>query len=369
MKIWHVGASASPKRVSGINISAWVMAREQAQLGNQVTMIVQSPPDKTALVVAEKGGFELKYVPANAWRYDPKVVKKLLNSEPPQVVHMHSVFQPQHATLARTLVHQEIPYVIKPGGGLLPQVLQRDLLRKSIYSWLIEKRRFYRAAAIAMVTPREEKDLRSFLPRYQGIMRWMPNPVDAKHLEGQSWQGETKKKQLVYLGRFDVLHKGIDILIEIAQYLPEVEVHLYGSEDAQTKDWLEQIKRTLPPNVHFHKPIFGAEKFKVLANATLYIQTARWEVFGISIAEAMYLGTPCAIANTLHLADIFEQHDLGLVFPPNPKQAAARLSEVLNQPTLLQDWSKKAQIFAQKHFQPRAVALNYLKLYEDVSRK
>lgn len=365
MKIWHVGASASPKRVSGINISAWVMAREQALLGNQVTLILHSPPDKDALAMAEQGGFELKPIPANGWRYDPKAIASLLQSQPPDVVHMHSVFQLKHATLARRLVRQGIPYVIKPGGGLLPQILQRERFKKTLYSWLVEKRFFYDAKAVAMVTPREEQNIRAFVPRYKGIIRWMPNPVDAKYLEGQSWNGDAGTKRLVYLGRFDVLHKGIDILVEVVRHLPDVELHMYGTEDRETRNWFEQIKSNLPPNVHLHKPVYGAEKFKALADATVYIQTARWEVFGISIAEAMYLGTPCAIANTLNLAELFDQHDLGLVLPTNPQEAATHLLEVLNQPTRLHHWSKQAQAFAHTHFHPRAVALNYLKLYKE----
>lgn len=367
MKIWHVGASASPRRVSGLNISAWVMAREQAQLGHEVTFVVHSPPDQAGLDLASQGGFKLQHIPANAWRFDPGGLLPLLQHQPPDVVHMHSVFQLKHATLARQLTRRGIPYVIKPAGGLLPQVLQRGRIRKSLYSWLIEKPRFAMAAAIAIVTPREEQDVRAFVPGYRGLIRWMPNPVDADSLQGQRWQPDPAVKRLVFLGRFDVLHKGIDILVEIARGLPDVEVHLYGTEDDNTRDWFEQIRQTLPANVHLHRPVFGAEKFQVLANASLYIQTARWEVFGISIAEAMYLGTPCAVASTINFAELFQQYDLGLVLPPDPQEAARLLAEALNQPQQLQQWSAQAQEFAHTYFHPQAVAQNYVKLYGEVA--
>lgn len=366
MKIWHVGASASPRRVSGLNISAWVMAREQAALGHEVTLIVHASPDQAGLAVAQQGRFKLLHVPSNAIQYSPALIDTLFQTQPPDVVHMHSVFQLKHATLARRLKQRGIPYVIKPAGGLLPQVLRRGRLRKALYSWLIEKPRFREAAAIAIVTPGEEKDVRAFIPNYDGIMRWMPNPVDVDSLDGQHWDGLTEPKRLVFLGRFDVLHKGIDILVAIAQHIPDVEFHLYGTEDSGTRQWFERLKQELPPNVYFHRPVFGAEKFRVVSEASLYIQTARWEVFGISIAEAMYLGTPCAVANTIHFAELFQQYDLGLVLSSDTQDAAMQLRDALNQPDQMQHWSKQSKSFAHTYFHPHSVALNYIKLYEEV---
>jgi glycosyltransferase involved in cell wall biosynthesis len=287
------------------------------------------------------------------------------------VDHTHPVFQAQHATLAHQLQQQGISYVIKPAGGLLPQVLERGRIQKLLFGWLLEKRRFQKAGAIAVVTPREEESVRSFVPHYSGIVRWMPNPVDAQSLNQQEWWNvdidPLAPKRVVYLGRFDVLHKGIDRLVAIARHLPDIEFHLYGTEDAKTKAWLDHIRHDQPRNVFFHPPVYGADKFRIVAEASLYIQPARWEVFGISIAEAMYLGTPCAIADSIHFAELFQQNNLGVVFPgEDPKTAANDLEAVLAEPEQLSHWSANAQAFAHEHFEPERVAQNYLQLYRDV---
>jgi glycosyltransferase involved in cell wall biosynthesis len=352
------------------------MAKEQARLGHQVTFLVHSAPDLAGLDYAADAGFRILHIPANFWQYDSLRMQRQLTTQPPDVVHMHSVFQAKQATLAMQLRQRGIPYVIKPAGGLLPDVLKRGRWQKLIYSYLLEKRRFKNAGAIAVVTPREQDPVLDFVPRYQGIIRWMPNPVDAQSLHGLHWRGiptdadPSSPQRVVYLGRFDVLHKGIDRLVAIARYLPEVEFHLYGTEDDKTKAWLDAIRQELPTNVMFHRPVYGAEKFRVLSEASLYIQPARWEVFGISIAEAMYLGTPCAIADTINFAELFQQHDLGLVFASeDASQAAQRLSDALSNPAQLHHWSATAQAFAYQHFEPAAVARNYLRLYADVLPK
>lgn len=365
MKIWHIGSSFSPKKVDGINNTVWIMAREQALLGHQVALLLDTPPDKAALVLAEQAGFELIHVPASTWRYEPKVLEPLLHSTPPHVVHMHSVFLPKQATLANNLIRNKIPYVITPNGGLDSR---RGRAKKILYSLLAEKRRFSAASVITVVTPKEAKTVRAFVPLYRGIVRWVANPVEDHNLEGQSWQGNTEAKHLVYLGRFDVLHKGIDILVDIARLLPDVKIHLYGTEEPKTKGWLKRLQHNCPPNIYFHNPVFGVEKFQVLAAASLYIQTARWEGFPLSIAEAMYLGVPCAVTDMPNFAELFHQNDLGLVLPSNPREAAIRLTEVLAQPARLGHWSERAQAFAKAHFHPRTVALEYLKLYEEVFR-
>lgn len=369
MKIWHVGSSPSPRSVDGVNTTVWLVSKEQARLNHSVTLLVDAPPDDDAQAWAEEAGIRLNYIAANRWRYDPKKLEFLLNSNAPDIVHIHSVFLPKQATLGKKLVKQGIPYVLTP-NAIHPQLLRRGRLKKQIYSWLIEKPRFIQAAALAAVTPREGKDIRAFVPSYSGQIHWVPNPINLDDLQDRTWTGKIDTKRIVYLGRFDILHKGIDILIEIARFLPsEVEIHLYGTQDARTKQWMAQLAQNLPPNLFFHPPVFGDEKVKILANASLYIQTSRWEVFGISVAEAMYLGVPCAIAATLNLADLFQEHNLGLVMPSNPQESARMIVEALSMPSQLNFWSKQGKEYARQHFEPQTVTQKYLQLYEKALQK
>ena len=362
MRIWHIGALPSPHRVDGTNVTVWQLAREQALLGQQVTLLIGDQPDEAALDLSEQTGLKLLRIPANIW-HRKEGLEAPLRSEPPDVLHVHRVFVPKQAIVERKLAGHKIPYVLTPHGGL---DFQRRRARKRLYIWLVEKARFYGASAITIVAPQEEKAVRAVASDYPGIISWVPNPVDAYNLEGQSWKGKVEARRLVFLGRFHVVNKGIDILVDIARFAPSIEFHLYGIEDIKTKGMLQRLKRRLPPNVYFHGPVFGAKKAQVLVDSSLYIQASRWEGFPISVAEAMYLGVPCAVAPTLYQAELFRQQDLGLVFPPNPKEAATRLLEELAQPTHLQRWSERARAYARTHFSPRTVALNYLKLYEEV---
>lgn len=365
MKIWHIGAYPSPEIVNGLNNTVWLIAKEQASIGHEVSLFVEKTSHSISYV-SKQINLEVVEIATHKWHYETKLLNLLLSSKPPHIVHLHGIFSPEQATLAQTLFKRKIPY-ISTTHSITPQFLRRGWLKKSIYNFLVEKPKLRASAAITGMTLAEINTINTFIPNYKGIVRSIPNPVETNKLSRQSWKGNIAAKKIVYMGRFDILHKGIDILVDIASFLPDVEFNLYGNEDAKTKSWLEIIKSKLPRNVHFHKPIFDVEKAEVLAEASLYIQTSRWEVFGISIAEAMYTGLPCAITSTHNLANTFNQHDLGLVFPLNPKEAAYKLSQILNKtPYKLKYWSQNAQNFAQKHFQPQLVAVDYLNLYQEV---
>ncbi|MDY6937731.1 MAG: glycosyltransferase family 4 protein [Cyanobacteriota bacterium] len=365
MKIWHVGSSFSPQKVCGVNNSVWLLATYQARLGYDVSVVVDPAPDRAARELADREGFEVIHLPSDRWRYHPAVLKPILRDRPPQIVHMHSVFVPKQAALARQLVRCGIPYIVSPRGGL---DFRRSRVRKLAYSALIEKPRFRAAAAITLLMPKEEEAVRAFVPGYQKPVRCLLNPIEPNHREGDRWQGNPQTKRVVFLGRFDVVHKGIDILVEIARHLEDVEFHLYGNKEPKSKQVLEELQRNLPPNVYFHEPVFGDAKNEVLTQASLYVQASRWEGFGRSIAEAMYLGVPCAVSETINFADTFRDKDLGLVFPPDPKAAAELIDKAIARRDILQDWSDRGREFACANFQPQAVAAGFLKLYEEVAR-
>lgn len=365
MKILHIGASPSSRVVDGINSTVWLLAREQSFLGNQVSLLLEDIADRETKELAEANGIQLFPIQATTWNYDSQALACLLDVVSPDIVHMHSLFMPKQAALAKQLMKLSIPYIITP-HALSSKLLQRKWLIKFIYSWFIEKPRFYQSIAISGVTPGEVSVIETFVPGYKGILRCIANPIDPLTFKNQQWQGINKSKKLVYLGRFDVFHKGIDYLIEIARLLPpDIEIHLYGVPNPKFQKWLKQFQNTIPPNVFFQAPVFGLEKAKILSEASLYIQMSRWEVFGVSVAEAMYLGVPCAISETMNLTEVFRQNDLGVILSTTPAKAAARITEVLNQPVQLLYWSQRSQTYAKKNFDPNEVAMSYLKLYRE----
>lgn len=367
MKIWQCGAASNPNRVDGVSRTVWLLSQHLSQHGHDVSLVLDTPPDEVARDVAASAGLHFVHVQADAFSYRSEI-RRLLEQEQPDLVHMHSVFVPRQAAMGRVLNQMGIPYIITPHAGLAPQVLRRGIIKKTLYAMLRERPRFMGAEAISLVTPAEERAVRAFIPDYRRIMRWMPNAVDVHQLDPHCWQGPSNQKRVVFLGRFDVLVKGIDVLVNTARLLPDVKFDLYGTEDPKTRDWLNELKRDLPPNVAFHDPIFGQDKARMLSGASIYFQPSRWEGFPVSVAECMYLGVPSAIADTLDIAQLFYKENLGLVVALDPGRASIQLRAAMEDAPRSQSWSERGRQFARKYFHPESVAQQHIELYEEVLR-
>ena len=363
MKIWHT-AALPPSRLNGVSATIWLLAAEQAHLGHDVSVLMDEPADDEARALAAEAKFKLFDWKNGLWNYDPASLMAALES-PPAIVHMHSVFIPRQATMCRELWRRKIPYIVTPHGGLAPVIQTRSRLRKFVYSLLIERRRCRRAAMLT-AAPGEAAGLLAFTRRPMQPVAIMPVPVNARVLGDGKWRGNVAARKFVFLGRFDVHVKGLDLLVEVARLMPDATFELYGSIDAKTESRLRALQQNCPANVRFSRPIFGSEKGKVLSEASMYLQLSRSESFGIALAEAMYLGVPCAIAEGMNMAGLFRERNLGLLVPYDPPAIAARLTDALSSVETLKKWSERAGKYAGATYEPRVAAQSYVKLYEMV---
>jgi glycosyltransferase involved in cell wall biosynthesis len=351
--------------VDGINAVIWTVAAEQVRLGHRVDLLVSDPPDLFAYRFAQDIGVHLLHIPANRLRFDSSIGPALIVEKAADIVHFHSVFIPRQATLASDLRRWGIPYVVTPHGGLMPHVLERSRLKKKTYSTLVEEARIRQAAAIAYVTPGGEDDIRRFVPGFEGPIKWVSNPVDVEHLASVGWRPACARPQLTFLGRYDVYHKGLDRLAEIARRVPEADFQLFGVDDLKTKRHLDAIRQYGPSNFMINDPVFGDEKLEILSRSSMYIQVSRWEALSISILEALALGVPTVISESMSMASMFKENDLGLVVSTEPDTAALQIRTALQRPRQLHSWSETSRRYARETFAGSVVARRVSDLYEE----
>jgi glycosyltransferase involved in cell wall biosynthesis len=357
LRIWHVGGAVGTEHVSGINASASTLIMRQRAAGHVLTHVAGAPPGPGS-------GVGWAPLPPRSLRL-PHPLRARLAAEPPDVVHFHSVFVPSYVPLAAALRRRGIPYVVKLGGGLMPQDLARGRLKKAVFGPLAQRPLLAGAAAVVLVTEEERRDLLAYVPGYPGLMPAIPNPVE---LEGR-WHGVVEEPRATYLGRYDVEHKGVDRLVALGRLLPALRIDAYGEADRRGQARYQAATRVLPGNVRFHAPVHGSDKAAVLERSTIYLHPARWEAFGLSIAEALRLGVPCAIGEGAALAATFRRRDLGLVLPGDPQAAAPLLADALHDPARLRRWSARGRDHAREHFDAGRAVAAYDALYEQVLRR
>lgn len=356
MRIWHVGASASARSVNGVNVTIWRIASAQAALGHEIHLPVLNATDDDGFAP------ELirHVVPSGLFRFEKAALFRLLDRALPDIVHIHSSFVPRHTQLGKFLRARSIPYVLTPHGGLLPQVLRRDRSKKLVYSLLFEKPFVRGASGVTSVTPHELDFIGDFAKPASLRGRWVLNPVSPEIEDAGSWIGSSGRPYILFLGRFDTFTKGLDRLLEIARLLPEADFHLFGR--SPSKRDAAVLKRG-PSNVSIHEPVYGPEKVDILRRATLYIQPSRWEAFSISVAEALAVGLPCALTETLHQADLLRREGAAFPMSENPAVAASQLRGLLGDTGTLAELSSRGRRFARRHLVADGIAQSYIDFY------
>jgi glycosyltransferase involved in cell wall biosynthesis len=199
-------------------------------------------------------------------------------------------------TLANVVAGREarcagMAYVVVPHGVFHPRVLKRRRRRKQLWNFALERRHLEHALAAHIFFP-EEKDGLSSL----GIdLPLIIAPTGFQPPDGVAWQGEGG--YLLWLGRFDIETKGLDLLLEAMCSLePEErpELRLHGPEWRGGKRGLQwQIERLeLARWVTIGAPTYGHEKWNLLRRAAGFVYPSRWDACPVSVLEAVSIGLP-----------------------------------------------------------------------------
>jgi glycosyltransferase involved in cell wall biosynthesis len=138
------------------------------------------------------------------------------------------------------------------------------------------------------------------------------------------------------IDQIHVVQKGIDVFVEAASLLPEIEFVIVGRSGGD--DAIARLRASAPPNVRIIERYLSNEELAALyRTAKVYVQPSYHEGFGIAVAEAMASGCIPVVANVGSLPEVVG--DVGLTVPPGdatalaeairtaltcPKQSAAR---------------------------------------------
>jgi glycosyltransferase involved in cell wall biosynthesis len=368
LRVLHVGPHPDTGYGGGVDVATWPLLTAQVAQGADVSLLILGEVGQADQAEAARAGISLTTVRAQRLETLSSEGRAAIRRLEPDLVHFHSVFIPAHSQLAKAVLHLDIPYFLSPHGGLN---LWRGRLKKAIYGSLVEKPYFRRAATIFVLTKREQQVIERWLgprgrsPQYLEL----PNSIPALSPGTDLWV-PGNHQTLVYLGRFDVIKKGLDRLVEIARLLPDVQVNAYGGAFRTERPDFERLCRQgLPANAHFLEPVYREAKRKAFTSATIYVQASRNEGFGMSIVEAMRLGVPVAVTKGCDIAETIGAEDLGLLLSDDPNIAAAQLMSAMQDSNRLDHWSRAGRKWTIDALSPEHAAQQTIRAYEAVLRR
>ena len=120
----------------------------------------------------------------------------------------------------------------------------------------------------------------------------IPNGVEIK-----SFDNNTKRNFVLYLGRIDFYQKGLDLLLKAYKYISQnskAKLKIAGSgtkyEEIKLAELIKNIKIT--DNVQVLGKVSGSRKTQLLRSARCVVVPSRYESFPLVILEALSYGTP-----------------------------------------------------------------------------
>lgn len=169
------------------------------------------------------------------------------------------------------------------------------------------------------------------------------NPVDDMFFcNGRKFNG---KHKLIFVGRLNMQHKGLDYLVSIMKKVSEVysdaELTIVG--EGPDRDALEKLisDNALEANIKLVGRCSNVKRYYQEANALLV--PSRWEGFGVVLIEAMACGTPViAYENKGPNEIIFNHVDGILIKQYDIKEFADAIIKLLSDAECWEKMSEKA---------------------------
>jgi|GEM_PF-2588380 len=110
-----------------------------------------------------------------------------------------------------------------------------------------------------------------------------------------------------------------------------------------------------------------AELEQAYQTASVFVLPSVFEGFGLTAVEAMAAGTPVVVADTCGVADLVEEHDLGIVYRFNDSKSYQTALETVF--AKRDTYAARAKSFVETNLLWDHIAESYEEVYESVSRE
>lgn len=331
MRIVHVKQGYGTfNKASGVDRALRELIRAQREAGHQVRVI---DPSGLPQVRPRKPSVEALRL---GWR---RGAFEIIESAS-DIVHAHGAFWLGNDLLLRSL-RGRVPYVITPHGSYRPAALSRRPLLKCAYKRLVGVSRIIASAgAIIALSESEREDIVSVIGGWPPV-DVVPNILPDQHLVSAEercdarrvlgWSDETVG--LVYVGRLDIEHKGLDILLAAFQ-LAATDGRDRGLVIAGPFTGADHPLARFPGararGVRLMNEVYGSEKRALLAAADCFVQPSRADAMPLGPLEALGMGIPVAVSSLTGLSELLEATPAaGSVVAVSPS-AVQRLIEQLD---------------------------------------
>lgn len=308
MKILHIADFGISERngISGVVLS---LSEAQRKLNHDVQVVLIRENQDCGLIPVRK---------------TIRGLISFISGNIPECVVFHTFYKWQYPIIAMWLRKKRIPYFIEMHGGSTKMNFQKSHRLKTFMNLLAFNRFAHKAASIIYLNEEEQNN-----SIYQsGII--IPNGVHSPRTISD--KKPERKIVLLFLGRIDFHHKGLDLLIQALQQQDKIQsknivLKLYGY---RYDDRIVEIAANSNGLIEYHDAVYGIDKENAFLSADIFVHTSRYEGMPLSILEALSYGIPCLVTPQTNMANLIKKADAGWVTESNVEAIKHSLSGAIN---------------------------------------
>jgi len=333
-----------------LNVARPLHARLQAS-GREAHFVSgnKAEDDSPASYVVGLNGLGFKALPAAAMR---------------SLVHIHGLWTPFEYRAFKEARRRGATIVMSPHGALESWAFEHKRAKKHIAWRLYQKRLLQSADLLVVNSPQELRRLREL-----GLtppIATIPNGVDLEGLSLASAE-QNRERIVLFFSRIDP-KKGLPDLIEAWRTLADrkgYHLHIHGHGDATyVKMIRNQIAASATGDIALLPPVFGPDRWKVFARASVYVLPSYSENFGITVAEALAAGLPVITTKATPWGNLTRE-GLGWIVDNDPAQLRGALQAAIGLDSeILSEMRRKGQIYARQRFGWDPITLQYAETYD-----
>ncbi|MDD1774046.1 MAG: glycosyltransferase family 4 protein [Methanobacterium sp.] len=181
----------------------------------------------------------------------------------------------------------------------------------------------------------------------------------------QKTRDKNETCRMLYSG-YLVERKGVNYIIESLNYLVNVlnfkDVKLTIIGDGPEKDNLKKLSETFKLDDYVLWKTFLPEEEYIneIKDSTVFLLLSNSEAYGISVAEALALRTPCLVSRKTAIKEFLNEPGcLGVDYPPKPELVAGKVLEIYNHDIQVGPFSDKIRTWDK-------VSGDYEKVYQEL---
>lgn len=353
------------------------MCRALANAGVETVLYAAHTSGDSLTVEPRREPYEVKLFPAGVGRLSAsfQMFKEIcLSGKGFDLIHLHSIWNPIVTAAAAAARKTGVPYILSPHGMLNKTCLQRRQGLKRICAALYERHTVERAVSMQFVSSAEYEDSRVGWFNYPGYFL-SPNGIEICESQiqvgafRQSFPELADKRIMLFLGRLHAI-KGLDLQLQALKQLigkyPDLRWVLVGPDDGEWNRLHRLIRSNgLESYVKWVGPMFGPERFTAFADADVVVQTSLYECHSMTVNEALAIGVPLAITDTVNF-DAVQRVGAGYVVPRNPSALANAIDAILESPDKGQQMRMAGRKFAQEELGWSHIAARVKAAYTDI---